>query len=104
MSLRGESRNAFVGHLVGDKHLCIYGSSKQGKTALRKKHISETQAVVVVCDRSWTSIDVFAAILKAANCVVQKKADHPSIGALTIRLPSDDHETLDIDKSIPQTF
>lgn len=54
-------------------------------------------AVAVVCDRKWTSIDVFAAILKAAKCVVQKKFDDPSIGASTVRFPPNDYETLDID-------
>ncbi len=88
--------NAFIGQLVGDKHLCLYGSSKQGKTALRKRHIDDTQAVAVVCDRKWSSIDVFAAILKEAKCVVNK-SDEPSIGASTVRLPRNGHETLDID-------
>jgi pimeloyl-ACP methyl ester carboxylesterase len=78
--------DAFIMHLIGDRHLCIYGSSKQGKTALRKKHISESQCLVVVCDRSWTSVDVFVALLKAAGCDVQRDTSAPS--TCKIRLPN----------------
>jgi hypothetical protein len=79
--------DAFLGHLIGGKHLCIYGSSKQGKTALRKKHISPNDEVTVVCDRKWASIDIFAAILKAAGCLVQKDPTDSTAGASIIRLP-----------------
>src|SRR3954451_22498080 len=68
---RAQVDDEFVRNLARDKHLCVYGSSKQGKTALRKKHISSTQEVVIVCDPDWTSNDIFAAVLKAAGCMIE---------------------------------
>jgi pimeloyl-ACP methyl ester carboxylesterase len=88
--------DVFLNQLIGGKHLCIYGSSKQGKTALRKKHITASQALVVVCDRKWTSIDVWSAILKAAKCAVQNNQNDSSVGAVTVRVPSS-NELLHID-------
>jgi pimeloyl-ACP methyl ester carboxylesterase len=93
---RDKVDDAFVGYLIGGKHLCIYGSSKQGKTALRKKHISAAEELAVVCDRTWTSMDVFAAILKAANCIVQKNLNDPTPGASIIRLPTGATVTVDL--------
>ena len=70
---------AFINHLVGERHLCIYGSSKQGKTALRKMHIHPSEEVAVVCERSWTAVDVFKEILTTAtNGGIHKSANDPS--------------------------
>ena len=68
---RPQVDDEFIRNLTRDKHLCVYGSSKQGKTALRKKHINPRQEVVVVCDPNWESNDIFAAILKAAGCTLE---------------------------------
>jgi hypothetical protein len=77
-----------IGQLIGGKHLCIYGSSKQGKTSLRKKHISPAEELCVVCDRKWTSVDVFAALLKAADCQVQRSSEDQSSSVYSARLPN----------------
>lgn len=61
----------FLLNLTREKHVCIYGSSKQGKTALRKKHISTSEELVIVCDPEWNCNDIFAAILKAAGCIIE---------------------------------
>ena len=68
---RPQVDDEFVRNLTRDKHLCVYGSSKQGKTSLRKKHISTADEIVVVCDPDWSHGDIFAAILKAAGCVLE---------------------------------
>ena len=94
--------NAFLGHLIGDMHLCIYGSSKQGKTALRKKWITN-QELTVFCDRSWTSIDIFLAILKAANCTVEKNPNDPSFGAALVKIPKS-QEQIAVDLVTPPIF
>jgi hypothetical protein len=63
---RSQVDELFLSSLIGDKHVCVYGSSKQGKTALRKKYISRSDELVVSCERGWSSNEIFAAILKAA--------------------------------------
>lgn len=88
--------DALIGQLIGGKHLCIYGSSKQGKTPLRKKHISPAEELCVVCDRKWASVDVFAALLKAADCQVQRSSEDQSSSVYSARLPNGEN-TLDVD-------
>ena len=94
--------NAFITHLIGDRHLCIYGSSKQGKTALRKKHISDSQCLVVVCDRSWTSTDVFAALLRAAGYQIERGTATPN--KCVVRLPDKANGNISVDLSDAQDF
>src|ERR1051326_1536180 len=61
----------FLHELGRDKHICIYGSSKQGKTSLRRKHISDKSSIIVACDPKWAIEEVFGSILKAAGCTIQ---------------------------------
>uniref|UniRef100_Q07NT1 Uncharacterized protein n=1 Tax=Rhodopseudomonas palustris (strain BisA53) TaxID=316055 RepID=Q07NT1_RHOP5 len=100
---RARVDDALIGHLIGGKHLCIYGSSKQGKTALRKKHISPSDELCVVCDRRWSGVDVFTAILKAANCHVQPSSDDPGSSLFSIRPPNDDR-SIEVDLSHTADF
>jgi hypothetical protein len=95
--------DALIGHLIGGKHLCIYGSSKQGKTALRKKHIASSEELCVVCDRLWNVVDVFTAILKAAHCEVQPASEESASSLYRVRVPSDEKPT-DIDLSHTADF
>lgn len=53
--------------LTRDKHLVIYGSSKQGKTSLRKHCLQENDYVVVQCSNKWSLAELHAAILKQAG-------------------------------------
>lgn len=58
---------ALIENLTRDKHLVIFGSSKQGKTSLRKHCLSESDYIVVHCSNKWTLDDLNAAILKRAG-------------------------------------
>ena len=60
----------FVEAISREKHVAIFGCSKQGKTTLRKKHLDESQYLLVTCDPSWTIEELHAAILKEAGCLV----------------------------------
>ncbi len=56
----------FVDSLTRDKHIVVYGSSKQGKTCLRKYNVTEDDHVVVTCSNKWTGLAALhTAILKA---------------------------------------
>lgn len=54
----------FVANLTRDKHVIIYGSSKQGKTSLRKSCLQDDDYIVVHCSNKWGVADIHAAILK----------------------------------------
>lgn len=46
----------FVESLTRDKHIVVYGSSKQGKTCLRKYNLNDDEYIVVTCSNKWTNL------------------------------------------------
>lgn len=64
---RGSVDDVLVNSLTRGKHLVIYGSSKQGKTCLRKHCLQESDYWTVHCSNRWTIADLHTAILKAAG-------------------------------------
>lgn len=61
---RDSADNKLVENLTREKHLVIFGSSKQGKTSLRKHALNDTDCVVVHCSNKWQVGDINSAILK----------------------------------------
>ena len=53
--------------LTRDKHLVIYGSSKQGKTSLRKHCLQDDDYITVHCSNKWDIAALHAAVLKKAG-------------------------------------
>lgn len=64
---RASADAKLVDNLTRDKHLVIFGSSKQGKTSLRKHALNEGDAIVVHCSNKWSIADIHSAILKKAG-------------------------------------
>jgi hypothetical protein len=56
-----------IENLTREKHLVIYGSSKQGKTSLRKHCLSANDYIVVQCASNWELRSIHEAILKSAG-------------------------------------
>lgn len=63
---------ALVASLTRDKHLVIFGSSKQGKTCLRKWNLREEEYIVVTSSNKWSLADLHAAILKQAGYTIEQ--------------------------------
>ena len=61
---RETADNILVDSLSRNKHLVIYGSSKQGKTCLRKHCLNRDDYITVHCSNKWMIGDLHAAILK----------------------------------------
>lgn len=53
--------------LQAERHVVIYGSSKQGKTVLRKKNLPEEKSIVVQCRIDATLESVYFEILRKLN-------------------------------------
>ena len=70
----------FLTNLTRDKHIIIYGSSKQGKTSLRKNCLSEDDYIVVHCSNKWTIGDLNSAILKRAGFEVTQSTTKTTAG------------------------
>lgn len=59
-----------IDNLAREKHLIIYGSSKQGKTSLRKFCLKDTDYIIVQCASKWTLEEILSNILKRAGFLV----------------------------------
>lgn len=64
---RGRVDQKLIENLERDKHIVIYGSSKQGKTCLRKNCLDEDEYIVVQCANRWTLEDIHSNTLKRAG-------------------------------------
>ncbi len=65
--IRDSADSVLVENLTRDKHLVIFGSSKQGKTSLRKHVLEEKDYIVIHCSNKWSVSDINSAILKKAG-------------------------------------
>lgn len=63
---------ALIDNLTRDKHIVIFGSSKQGKTCLRKYNLKDDEYIVVTCSNAWTLAHLHSSILKAAGYTVEQ--------------------------------
>ncbi|AOK42345.1 hypothetical protein [Burkholderia vietnamiensis] len=70
----------FVANLTRDKHIIIYGSSKQGKTSLRKHCLQDDDYIVVHCSNKWSIADLHSAILKRVGYEVTQSATRTTSG------------------------
>jgi hypothetical protein len=68
------------------RHIVIYGSSKQGKTCLRKQSIRDDQCIRVTCSNNWTLGQLHAAILKAAGYTIEQSTTKTSSGEHKLNL------------------
>lgn len=64
---RNSADNILLNNLTRNQHLVVYGSSKQGKTSLRKHCLNSDDYVVVHCSNKWTLDNVHEAMLKQAG-------------------------------------
>jgi hypothetical protein len=70
----------FVANLTRDRHVIIFGSSKQGKTSLRKNCLKDDDYIVVHCSNKWNIADLHAAILKRAGYEVTQSSTKTTTG------------------------
>lgn len=63
--------DVLVDSLTRDKHIVIFGSSKQGKTCLRKYNLSEDDHIVVTCSNRGDLGQLHSQILKDAGYTIE---------------------------------
>ena len=78
--VRKDVDDALIDHLTRDQHLIIHGSSKQGKTSLRKHCLSDDDYIVVTCLNKWDLGELHGAILKKAGYRIQQSEKKTSAG------------------------
>jgi hypothetical protein len=72
--------------LETDRHIVIYGSSKQGKTSLRRKQLPESDSIVVPCRPEFTVNDIYSEIRRQLGVVdtVELKTKTSAAGSASI--------------------
>ncbi|RWA22339.1 hypothetical protein MELE44368_13070 [Mycolicibacterium elephantis DSM 44368] len=83
-SYRPSVDDELVENLTRDKHLVIYGSSKQGKTSLRKHHLKPDEYTVLTCANSWTLAQLMASLLKQVGYTVEQTTKKAISGEVKI--------------------
>ena len=69
---RAEVDGQFIQSLSRSHHIVIFGSSKQGKTCLRKHCLNADDYITVSCHNKWKLSELHAAILKQAGYEVKQ--------------------------------
>lgn len=77
--------DVFIETLLQENHIVIYGSSKQGKTSLRKRYLEEKESVVIACDNNWSIADLQLAILKKIGFSIEDSTNVKVDGSLKIK-------------------
>lgn len=101
---RPEVDQSFTQGLQKNKHIIVYGASKQGKTSLTNKHLTENDYVKVNCSPAATTLDIYNSIARQLDIdIIESKEVTTIIGGeakvglkATIRIPfigSSDAET-----------
>lgn len=66
---------AFVAGLQKNKHIIVYGASKQGKTSLTNKHLTEKDYVKVNCSPASKSLDIYNSIARQIDVEILETHD-----------------------------
>lgn len=72
--------DVLINNLTRDKHIVIYGSSKQGKTSLRKHCLDEHDYITVHCSNKWSLSELHTAILKRVGFEVTQSTTRTATG------------------------
>lgn len=75
---------AFLDALTRNQHIVVYGSSKQGKTCLRKYHLQDNDYAGITCNNKWSLAQLHSAILKAVGYVVEGASTRTVSGDLKV--------------------
>lgn len=78
---RPDVDDLFIKGLEKNKHLVIYGASKQGKTALTNKHLKEKDYIKVNCSPASTIQDLYNSIVRQLNVeIVESREVSQEVG------------------------
>ena len=64
---RPEVNGKFLDALKEDKHIVVYGSSKQGKSALVEKHIRSDEKITVNASPKMSTKDIYTCLLYTSS-------------------------------------
>jgi hypothetical protein len=62
------------------KHILVHGSSKQGKTSLRKRHLPPERCISITCQAEWDLSKLYLAILRRSECYPEIAEERTTAG------------------------
>lgn len=77
---RPSADETLVESLTRGKHVVIFGSSKQGKTSLRKHALNDDEYILVQCSNKWDIAEINSAILKRAGYEITQSNEKSASG------------------------
>ncbi|QMS88649.1 hypothetical protein HUN01_13985 [Nostoc edaphicum CCNP1411] len=77
---RQEVDHRLIENLTKNRHIVIYGSSKQGKTSLRKHCLDAEEYINIQCSNRWELVDIHSAILKAVGYQITQSIKKTAAG------------------------
>lgn len=80
-----EADKILLDSLDRSHHVVIYGSSKQGKTSLRKKNLSSDQYISIHCNNKWEIGQIHNNILKQAGYEITVSESQTTSGKAMIK-------------------
>lgn len=86
---RAHADERFIDALTKESHIVIYGSSKQGKTSLRKYNLQEKDYIELTCSNNWDLADLMTSMLKAVGYKVTVSESKTLKGTSKIKLNFD---------------
>jgi len=75
-----------INSLYRDKHLVVFGGSKQGKTSLRKHNLRPEDYIVVQSGNAMTIGQIYASVLKEAGAVIEVSEKSTTRGEKKLRV------------------
>jgi hypothetical protein len=77
---RNKIDSEFIDSLSREKHIVVFGSSKQGKTCLRKNCLLDKDYIIIHCSNKWQLSDLNTNILKRAGFEITQSTTRSSTG------------------------
>jgi hypothetical protein len=78
--IRKNVDDKLIENLTRRGHIVIFGSSKQGKTCLRKHCLNPDEYIVIQCSNRWSIYDLNSAILKGAGYTITQSVRKSQTG------------------------
>jgi AAA domain len=69
----------FLEGLQRNKHIIVFGASKQGKTALTNKHLKEEDFIRINCSPQTKSIDIYKSILRQLDVEFEEERSEKTL-------------------------
>jgi hypothetical protein len=69
---RSKVDGEFKSAIKTDRHVVVYGSSKQGKTSLLHRHISQEEAIIVECGPKTDCQAIYQSLLRQLNIKIER--------------------------------